>query len=78
MYLNDAAVGVVLGIEDEGTKVGVWFGFLWWWDFGNDFFEDVVDANAGISRGVDYVGAAEADGVFDFFGDSIGVCVVHG
>ncbi len=72
---DDSAVGVVVGVKDEGAEVGVGFRFLGRWDFGDDLLEDVVDSNAGFGGGVDYFTAVEADCLLNFFCYSVRICV---
>ena len=61
---QDAAVGVVMGIEDEGAEeiVGGLFGSG---DVGQDPFENSFDADARFGGDQEGIGGVDADDVFD-------------
>ncbi len=69
---DDAAVVVVLGVEDEGLEGGVG-GAFGGREAGDDGFEEFVDAEAGFGGDVDAVEGVDAEDLFHFLSDGFGL-----
>ena len=67
---DDAAIGVVPGVEEEGAEVAVGVAFRRG-DVRDDLLEDLVDADAGLGRGQDGVVGVEADHVLDLLAHAL-------